>query len=988
MIDKSIGSQINAMVEKADTTGLANDFDQSEQPVQADSVFTGESENVAGLRSLAVKGAKALKPSKSSSKALSRKARETIGKTTPPTPAQEVQEAASAIEVSGVGTLEEGKKAARVQQKVNAEPTVTPEELTATIEKNVQKIEETKTTAQAAGKEPVDLKPPKEQFNLPLISDSTDFQSTVKSIAEAAGIKTDNITFEQVIESAKQAGADESFINKLITGKLEVDPVNTYRAFEVQKSSADHLTDTLRKLNDNPSKVTPEMELEAIQTIAFHSALQRQIKGYQTNVAQSMAVMRIPRTGFIDLEEATGGLMNSSDLRKFAAAYMDDSLDAAARSKLIDAAATSGLKDKFMTVFINGILSRPSTHIKNIYSNAMMPAIRMVESAGAAAIGTARRGLGLGLDEQYYFTENVSKLTASVQAVKDGFKMASHAFKEGYSSNVTDTTKIEFTKARYEIFDYKADNPLASILKSVNYVATLPGRSLLVADEFFKGINYRFELEGLATRNGINAMNDGLKAGKSSDEASKLFDDAIDNTYNNPPKDLTTLSQEATFTKPMEEGLVKTLQTSLNADHPISFLAKLNIPFTSTPVNLQLQVLQRTPLAFLSKKIRAEIARGSKEGDLALAKVGLGTGFGMAMANYANDGKVTGGGPADKAQRDALLRQGWQPYSITLDFGDSEIDEISKQGLNDIPGDKRYGTGDLSGKVYISYQGIEPIGAFLAMASNYTEYARYSDDEDGVKEMAAALSYGFYDYVMTNPFIEGISNIMSIIDGRHGSSQDKASDAIKQLGKIFVETGSKMVTPLSGMISSGREKLDPYRRDYKSDATEDSAVNGMIEGMNSARNNTPGLSDELPLKLNIWGEPTKYQYTWLPMRVSEGTNNKADSLVIRTGTKLGMPSRTISFTVAKDLTGSTKLTAPEYNKMLEIANDPAGYNLQGEIAKLEDDIQSLPLYRQQSVIKSVSENVFEKVRKQMLVEYPQIMTRINEDADIIREKGN
>ncbi len=979
MIDKSIESQINAMVEKSDTTGLANSFDQSEQPIQSDSAFTGESEQVAGLRSLAIKGVEALKAAGSTSKALGRKTKETIGKTAPPSPSEQVQETASAIESSGLGTLEEGKKTAKVQQQVNAEPTVTPEELTATIEKNVENIEETK---------PDDLKPPKEQFNLPLISDSTEFQSAVKSIAEVVGIKTDNITFDEVIESARRAGADESFITKLITGKLEVDPVNTYRAFEVQKSSADHLTETLRKINANPSQVTPEMELEAIQTIAFHSALQRKIKGYQTNVAQSMAVMRIPRTGFIDLEEATGGVMNSSDLRKFAAAYMDDSLDAAARAKLIDAAATSGLRDKFMTVFINGILSRPSTHIKNFVSNTMMLPIRMVESTGAAGIGTVRRGLGLGMDEQYYLIENVSKLMASVQAVKDGFKMASHSFKQGYSSNVTDTTKIEFAKSRYTIFEYKADTPLASILKSVNYITTLPGRSLLTADEFFKGMNYRFELEGLATRNGINAMEDALKAGKHPDEASKLFDDAVNNTYDNPPKDLTTLAQEATFTKPMEEGFVKTLQASLNADHPISFLAKLNIPFTSTPVNLQLQTLQRTPLAFLSKKIRAEIGKGSKEGDLALAKVGLGTGFGMAMANYANDGKITGGGPADKAQRDALIRQGWQPYSITLDFGDSEISEIIKQSLNEIPGEKRYGTGDLSGKVYISYQGIEPIGAFLAMASNYTEYARYSDDEGSVNEMAAALSYGFYDYVMTNPFVEGISNIMSIIDGRHGSSQDKASDAIKQLGKIFVETGSKMVTPLSGALSSVREKTDPYRRDYADDATEDSAINGMLQGMNAARNNTPGLSDELPLKLNIWGKPTKYQYTWLPMRVSKGENNKADALIIKTGTKLRMPSKTIEFTVAKELTGSTKLTPLEYNKMLKIANDPAGHNLQGQIANLEDDIKSLPLYRQQSAIKNASENVFKKVRIKMLNDYPEIMRRIKEDADITRGKGN
>lgn len=943
-----------------------------------DSAFTGESEDVAGLRGLVVKGAEVIKKSTATKKAIGRKPRKSIKPPAQATPSEQVKEVGSAIETSGLGTLEEGKQAARVQQKVNAEPTITPEQLNAAVEKNVKKIEAT---------EPVDLKPVKEEFNLPLISDSVEFQSTVKSMAELSGIKTDKITFEKVVESAKNAGVDESFISKLISGDMKVDPKNTYLAFEAQKASADHLMDTLRKINDNPAAVTPEMELEAVQTIAFHSALQRQVKGYQTNVAQSLAVMRIPRAGWVDLESATGGIMNGADLRKFSAAFMDDSLDAAGRAKLIDAAATSGLKDKFMTVFINGILSRPGTHLKNFVSNVTMPIIKMAEHMGAASIGTVRRSLGLGLDEQYYFTENLSRLMATPLAIQDSFKMAAHTFKEGYSSNITDATKIEYSKARYDLFDYKADNPLALAFKSANYIVTLPGRSLLASDEFFKGITYRHELEALVTRNGIDAINDGTKAGKSADEISQMFNNAVNNTYDNPPKELHTLAQEATFTKPME-GFVKTLQSGLNADHPVAFLAKLNIPFTSTPVNLQLQTLERTPLALVSKKIRSDIAKGGKDGDLALAKIGLGTGFGMAMANYASSGGLTGGGPADKAQRDALLRQGWQRYSIVLNYDDSESIESLQETYGGLPGEKTYGTGDLSGKVFISYQGIEPIGAFLSVAANYTEYARYSDDEEGIKEQAAALAYGFYDYTMTNPWLEGLSNIMSVIDGRHGSSQDKSKDAVKKLGKIFTETGSKMVTPLSGMVSSVREKSDPYRREYSADATEDSSINGILEGMNKVRNDTPGLSDELPLKLNIWGEPTKYQYTWLPMRVTEGKANKADALIIKTGTKLGMPSKTISYTVAKELTGSTKLSPVEYNTMLEIANNPAGLNLQGRIADLEEDIQSLPLYRQQSAIKNISEKVFEKARKMMLVDYPEIMIRINEDADKIREKGN
>jgi hypothetical protein len=114
---------------------------------------------------------------------------------------------------------------------------------------------------------------------------------------------------------------DDTFITKLTDGSLTVNPKNTYMALEAQKSSANHLQELLTRFRDNPTSITPADELEAMQTISFHSLIQRSVKGYQTNVAQSLAVMRIPREGFINLEEATSGLMTGSDLRKFADAF-------------------------------------------------------------------------------------------------------------------------------------------------------------------------------------------------------------------------------------------------------------------------------------------------------------------------------------------------------------------------------------------------------------------------------------------------------------------------------------------------------------------------------------------------------------------------------------------------------------------------------------------------------------------------------------------
>lgn len=969
MINQDLNAKIDQMVETPTADMPTPEFDQPTQPLPdtEDSIFTGEEIQTAGLGG-ALKGI--LKGG--AKEAVKRKPQPRVLKPKAKTATEQVKEMATAAETSGLGTKEEALKAGKLQQKINQEPTVTPEQLQQSIDQNIQKIE---------ASAPEELKPPKQAFNLPLISDSVDLQAAVKSVAETAGIKTQNITFDDVVASAKAAGMDEKFISELTEGKLSVNPENTYLALEAQKASADHLTELMRKINDSPADVTPADELEAAQTIAFHSLLQRQIKNYQTNVAQSLAVMRIPRQGFVDLSEATGGLTNSSDLRRFAKMYMTEGLSAADKAKMIDSAATATFGQKLISVWINGILSRPSTHLKNAVSNFLQIPIRMTERAGAASINNLRRVLGVENEEQYYLTEIYSMLAGFNQAVKDGASMARFAFKEGYSATMDDANKIALTKARSEIFDYTADNQFANIFKSLNFIATLPGRSLLTADEFFKGMNYRFELEALATRNGIKAFDDATAAGQ---DGAKAFDDAVNSVYANPPEELLTLSQEATFTKPME-GIVKKAQDIVNSPTPIGYALKVNLPFISTPINLNLQVLERTPLALLSKRIRADIAAGGKAGDLATAKIGIGSAFGLTMANYAADGRLTGAGPADKGQVEALKRQGWQPFSIVLDF--DNITEEQRQTLSSLPTNVQYGSGDYAGKVFVSYQGMEPIGAFLAMASNYADYVKYEDDNSKINTQAAALAYGFYDYMMDSPFLQGLSNIMSTFDGRYGSDQDKTIALFDKLQSSFVRFAGQAVTPLSGFVTSGREKIDPYQREYKVDPNYQGVLPaGVVQGINDVINRTPGLSERLPLKLNLWGEPVQYEYTWSPIRMKKGKMSEADQIIIQSGTKVGMPDKNITKSVEKGLSVSVPLSQEEYNEMLRIANEPP-FSLQDRIVELGADISELPLYKQQSIIKSVIEETFSGARDVLYSQSPEIQQRIQDRADIIREKG-
>lgn len=969
MINKDLNEMISSADIPVSDTSIPTEIEQPEQPV-----FTGERIDVAGLGRI---GKKIIEKTigGSTGKVIQREIKPKPVKIIEKTPSEQVKEMAIGAERKGIATQPEAKKAGKIQQKMNEEPQISVENLQKTVDEVKPQIEATP---------PEQLTTAKKEFNLPLISEDNNLQAVVDSVAQQAGIKTENITFNDVVASAKSAGMDDTFISKLTDGSITVNPTNTYRALEAQRSSAQHLETLLRSFKDAPEKVTPEMELEAMQTISFHSLIQRSVKNYQTNVAQSLAVMRIPRTGVISLEDATDGLMSKKDLMKFADAFLSET-DAAKRAKLIDSTASTGWRDKTFSVFVNNILSRPSTHIKNAISNSIMMPIRGAEKTIAAGIGTARRALGLGTDEQYFFSETYSSLSATWQALKDGLEMAKFAAKEGYSSTMDDASKIDLVKARTEIFDYQADSPLAGFWKTANFVSTLPGRSLVTADEFFKGMSYRYELERTATRDGIKAYDEAINAGA---DANKAFDTAVQNVYDNPPDELIDLAKEGAFQKPLD-GIVKKVQNVINDDSYVGFLARTQIPFVTTPVNLQLQVLERTPLALLSKRIRADIAKGGKEGDLALAKISMGTGAGMLFSSYAADGKITGAGPADKGQRDALVRQGWQPYSMVFDG--SNMTEEQRKSFATMPVDVRYGTGDYAGKVFVSYQGMEPVGAFMAMAANYVDYGKYENDNSKIDAASAALQYSFYDYMMSSPFLQGLSNISSSLGIGPMSSQDQSLKAFDELGKSLTEFAGKTVVPLSGLVTSVREKTDPYQREYKIDPNADTILPmGVREGINSFINSTPGLSDTLPPKLNLWGEPVEYQYSWAPIRMSKGKQTEADQIIIQTGTKVKMPTRKISQEVEKGLSVEVDLSPVEYNELLRIANDPAGINMQGNIVELSKDIYNLPLYSQQQFISHIISESLSKAKKQLLVNSEfssDIQDRIKERADIIREVG-
>jgi hypothetical protein len=649
--------------------------------------------------------------------------------------------------------------------------------------------------------------------------------------------------------------------------------------------------------------------------------------------------------------------------------------------------AEGNVWEKMFGVYVNNILSRPGTHVRNFLASALFIPYRAVERGTAAGIGAVRQMVGVGSQDRYVFSELPAMIASTPTAIFNGFNLAAEAWKTGVPKNWTDPAKIARQQSRLELFNHKNDGSLLStFLKGANYVTTLPGRSLLTADEFFKGINYTHELAAEATRTGVLKFEEAIAAGRTMDEAEALAKDAVDKFVSEPPEHLMQLSEVGTFTQKLE-GRIGQLQANANPNTPLSFLIRTQLPFISTPVNVISETVARTPLAGFSKQLRADLKKGgTKESDIALAKIGLGSGAIYGFTQFAASGQITGSGPGSRGTREAMLRQGWQPYSIVLDVGENR--ELYE---NKFPGMARFGTGEYEGKVFISYQGLEPVGALMAIGADIADFGRYQDSDDAYLEYVHGAVFGVSTYMMEHPFLQGVNGVFDLL--RKGFSGDPSQTAgwVNDLSEYLVGIAGKTV-PIAGSSfgSSVRQIVDPMAREFDVGPGYGS-LKGLMDGLSKIRSQTVGLSDDMTEVLNIWSEPQSYEYAYAPLRMKAGKQREADAYLIQLNVNQQKPQKFLS-SVDQDtgISVRIRLKPEELNEMLVIANKEL--MLEDRVLAIgraaTSDPTKAPSRHWRKVIKGEFDKVFEDARSILVSRNPEIQQRIAEEAAKIKEAEN
>jgi len=859
-----------------------------------------------------------------------------------------VPEAARAVE----GELPDAAKAGRFKLIPEADQTLTEEVGRAVSRRQTFGITEGKPGGT-----------PDEPFNLSRYQ-TEDAAAIVGGVADALNIRTKAVTFQEIKDKAAESGIGEAFLSRLIgtDGKMMANAVETYKALEVLESSANELDKLFKMVNSGTATDVDKLKLR--QQIAFHGLIQRGVKGIQSETARALAVFRIPRDGNAAIVRQVideyGGDAALSDLAK---SYL--TLESrAAQNALVEKSMMSSVKDVWFTTYINALLSSPVSHAKNIVSNSTFGLYQIPERLMAAFYSNVLppgvrsfRALVPGSDaEKIGYDEALTMIQSLRNGMVEGFDLATTAFKKNQPSDLMSKIEAQRGTALPPIssagFGIEQDKWFGKAIDYYGTAVTLPGRMLMSEDEFFKGVLYRMELNTLITRRSKTVYRESLDSGMSEVDALAKAEAETISLFQNPPRDLdeaaVLFAQKGTFTAELPPAL-KNLQQTFN--HPA---LKIVVPFFKTPANIGLQVIERTPFAPLSSQWREEIAKGGVYRDMALAKVTLGSAVLATFGALAGEGSITGRGPARKADRDALIRDGWQPYSIKV-------------------GDK-----------YYSYNGMEPISALLAVAADYAEYAKHEQDASKIEEVFLGGTYGLYEYLKEQPYLQGVAEVAKLLGTSQGGEVDgkKIVDGlVKQFGGFVI--GGSPAGAYSSLLAGIERLSDPTNRDTRASPELPMGVRGFFEAFNKYKSRLPYFNADLPEALNLWGDATKsgtgaaYELV-LPTKVTPQQFSEVDDALVRMGSPIGMPDRKIE---------GVEVDAFEYNRLLTIYGKELPSKAEILNIMQTPGFDLLSLDDQQKTVQRVHSKYMDEAKRLLKIEQPRLQIKIDEIQELRKANG-
>jgi hypothetical protein len=534
--------------------------------------------------------------------------------------------------------------------------------------------------------------------------------------------------------------------------------------------------------------------------MATHYAIQAEVLGARAETARALQAWSIPAGGGQEQMKAleamlagSGGADVSKAMAQRLALLAESGADQATLNQAIRKGAFAKTMDAVREIWINGLLSSPTTHIVNTVSNLNVALQQPVERyvAGKIAQMTGSGGVADG--------EGQAMIYGMLSGLGDAFRVS---WKTARGQATDMLGKLEqpsgvdpaISSAAFNLDEAGGPGRVVDLLGNVFRV---PGKALETQDAFFKSIGYRMELNAQAYR---QAASEGLQG----DALGQRVADIVAN----PPENIRLASADAalynTFTN--ENGWFgKWLSSARNKGGPLNPMPFI-IPFVRTPVNIARYSFERTPLAPLVGQWRADIAAGGARRDLALARMATGSSAMALATDYAMQGLVTGRGPKDPGELATLKRTGWQPYSIKV-------------------GDK-----------WVSYNRLDPFGQTLGFAADMTEAMSRGDidpaDVDSWNELMAGGIAAVSQFTINKTYLKGMADFANVM-----TDPDR-------YGRDYVNNFAASFLPFTAASGAVERVVDPTNRET-------------FTPMDALYARMAGLSDQLIPSRDLWGKPTQ-----------------------------------------------------------------------------------------------------------------------------------
>lgn len=775
--------------------------------------------------------------------------------------------------------------------------------------------------------------------NFARINTSDDVKQVIGQVADA--FKLDLEKTRRGIRSNTETVASAQDIDafRALMDRPTAQPLNAEQTFAVRElwaSAAQKLQEVAETAATNPSN---ENLFAFRKMLATFHAIQAEVIAVRTETARALQQWRIP---------AGTGADRFANLEQTIEAFGGNTLNADFAARIARLGREGGSRAIAEGVD-KGVLARSHDAVLEYWINGLLsgPKTHLVNTlSNTGVIGqvllerafAGRLGVLLG-DQGVEVGEAMAAVHGIKSSFRDALRNAAKAFRENQSGFGIGKVEIAREPAIAATnFGLRNESFAGRAVDALGNIVRVPGRALMAEDEFFKTIGYNMELHAMAFRQATREARQGVIE-------QSAVKDRIFEILQDPPDNIKLSGVDAaryqTFTA-KGSTLAQGLQRVLGKVPAGRYF----LPFVNTPDNILRFTFERTPLAPLMKQFRDEIAAGGARQQMALSRLAIGTLYTMVAMDMAFNGLLTGDGPPDRAEKQTFTRAGWQRYSVRI-------------------GDR-----------FFAYNRLDPVGFTLGLSADIAEYIENAqmDSSSGLEvgEVLAALAASIAGNITGKTYFTGLTDLVEAM-----AEPDRRAEAwVKRFAGSFVPVAAKEVERL----------IDPNLR----------ATSNIVEQLKSV---TPGLSQDLPQRVDVWGRPISYRSGIKPDAVGfvydmvspiysrEFKPEPIDQEMMNEGFFVAMPSKRL--TIGR--TTFNLRNAPDvYNRFIELRGNALKIPGNGNMGakdflnavvsgkhRLSQAYANLPdAQAKEDFVKKVLRSYGELAKQQILQEFPQLRDQI------------